>query len=258
MELKNTTVVITGASRGIGKSLAQALAQKNTRIVGVSRKFDPHFEKDLLGLGASSVRLISADLSARESVQKVLSQLESEEIDVFINNAGLLTGGLLENQPLDEVLQMLQVNVNAVIQLTHGILPKMLARKKGKIVNNSSVAGVMHFPCSSTYSASKAAVIAFTTSLNNELKNTGVSTLLLITPGVETEMFNDIPKKYGKNLNVNLLKSIPVETYAKRVVRAIETDRSVLSPHGTSGLGVALARWTPRLFYSAVNTQFTR
>lgn len=258
MNIEGKTILVTGASRGIGMQLCQEFALRKCRIIGVSRKLDVSWERQLVEKGASSCRRIETDLSSPENVQKLLKALENERVDILVNNAGLLTGGLLEEQGPEEIQQMLQVNVNALIQLTRGLLPGMLQRKSGKIVNNSSVSGIMHFPCASTYSASKAAVVAFTTCLQQELKKTGVSALLLITPGVETEMFQDIPKKYGRNLNVSLLKSIPADVYAKRVLRSIEKDEEILTPNGTQGMGVFMARVFPSLFYSAVSSQFKR
>src|SRR5690606_27324673 len=123
---------------------------------------DPEILKELKNEGAKSVTIWEADLSTRDGVQNLLDKLADTPIDILFNNAGILTGGLLETQNLDEVYKMFQINVNSLVHLTHGLLPGMLSRKRGKIINNSSVSAYMNFPSASTYSASKAAVAAFT------------------------------------------------------------------------------------------------
>ena len=128
------------------------------------------------------------DLGSRESIDESCAELgdEPQTIDVIVNNAGLVTGGLLEEQDLDEIYAMFQVNLVAVVQLTQAVLPGMIERGSGQIVNNASISGYAYFPAATTYAASKAGVVAFTESLRRELKDTGVSTLHLVTPGVDT------------------------------------------------------------------------
>src|SRR5690606_35695070 len=102
------------------------------------------------------------------------------------------TGGLLEDQPIDSIYSMFQVNLVGLIHLTHGMMKHILKRPEAMIVNNSSVSGVMHLPCTTTYTAAKTGVVAFSSSLRQDLKGTNVKVLTLITPGVKTRMFDDI------------------------------------------------------------------
>ena len=95
-------------------------------------------------------------------------------MDLLVNNAGLMTGGLLEEQDVDEIYAMFQVNLVAVVHLTSLLLPAMLERGRGKIVNNASISGYAWFPAASTYAAAKTGVVAFSESLRRELKGTGV------------------------------------------------------------------------------------
>jgi len=138
-------------------------------------------------------------------------------------------------------------------------LPQMLKAGHGKIINHSSVSGIMNTPCASTYSASKAAVLAFSNCLRNELKGTGVSVLCLITPGVETRMYKDIPNKYGKNLDLKFLKSMPPMEYAKMIREAILQDLNELRPASSSAaVGLFLAQHTPSIFNRVVGAKFKR
>lgn len=257
MEIRNKNILITGANRGIGLAIAKMCAQQGARLYLVIRQPDEALKNALVADGAAEVRLYSADLSKRANVDQLLIQLEKTQIDILINNAGLLTGGLLETQPLDEIYSMLQVNLLSLIQLTRGILPGMILRKSGKIINNASVSAIMHLPCASTYAAAKAGVMAFTNSLEAELKGTGVSTLCLITPGIKTRMFDEIAVKYGQNLAVPQ-DSMPPEEFAEHIRQAIQADQSYLSPTGTTAAGLAVSRYLPGLFRWAVGRRFHR
>jgi hypothetical protein len=257
METKGAKVLITGANRGIGQAVAKRLAEDGAHLYLSVRKNEAALIEQMKKAGAASVQIIESDLSTRAGVQKLIDEVNPLKIDILFNNAGLLTGGLLEEQTLDDIMAMLQVNVNALIHLTHGLLPGMLQRKRGKIINHSSVSGVMHLPCASTYAASKAAVLAFTNSLRQEVKNTGVSSLVLITPGIKTRMFDQIEPLYGKNIEVPK-DTITPERYAEMIREAIVEDLDVLSPSGTTGFALGLARHLPAVFDFAVGMKFKR
>lgn len=259
MNLKGSTILITGANRGIGQATAYEAARRGAPIVLANRTSDPDLQKKLLLAGSPRVDFFQVDLSRRENIDEFLLKIKDIKIDILFNNAGLLTGGLLEEQPINEIYDMLQINVSAVIHLTHSLLPQMLKRNSGKIINHSSVSGIMNIPCASTYSAAKSAVLAFNNCLRQELVGTGVSTLALITPGIETRMYKDIPNKYGKNLNVSsFLKSITPENYAKQICDAIESDQEYLWPKGATRISLLLAQHAPRLFEYLMRKNFYR
>ena len=162
MQIKNKHVVVTGANGGIGKSFALMCAKENSIIHLVVRKRDENLIQEVKQAGAKEVFLWEADLSIFDSIENLVKNLNQHPISILFNNAGLLTGGLIEEQPIADIYKMLQVNVNALIHLSRAMIPGMIERKSGKIINNSSVSAIMHFPCASTYAASKAAVMAFT------------------------------------------------------------------------------------------------
>ena len=118
----------------------------------------------------------------------------------------------------------------------------------------------MPLPGATTYTATKAGVAAFTYSLRNELKGSGVSTLLLLTPGVETRMFNDIPDKYSSVLDLKKddFAAISTEAFSKMVREAIREDLEVLIPDGKQGIAYRMARYLPVVFDKLVISKMKR
>lgn len=257
MKLQNSHILITGANRGIGLAVTKMCAQEHANLHLVVRKADANLVEQLLNLGALSVKLWITDLAVQTEVENLISELKDQQIDILFNNAGQLTGGLLENQNIKDIYNMLQVNLLSLIQLTHGLLPQMLKRNQGKIINNASVSAIMHFPCASTYAASKAAIFAFTQCLNLELRDTGLTTLCLITPGIKTRMFDEIEEKYGTHLETSL-NSISPDLYAQKIKAAILSDQEELIPSGYEGAALRLTQWFPQLFKSIVQKKFKR
>src|SRR5262245_29374881 len=183
---------------------------------------DPASAPDLGAPAAREVRAVRMDLSSRDAVEDSLRALgeDAGRIDLLVNNAGRLTGGQLETQDLDEVYAMFQVNLVAVAHLSARVLPGMLARRRGKIVNNASISGVASFPGAATYAAGKAGCVALTDSLRRELHGTGVSTLLLVTGGVQTEMLDETRAVYAANMDTSSWGAVPADAWARKVVRA--------------------------------------
>lgn len=258
MEIRDSQILITGASQGIGKEVALMCAENKAHLHLLVQNEEPSLKAEIEKAGAKSVHVYQVDLSNRKQVENFLNVIQEVEIDILFNNADHMTGGLLEEQSIDEIYSMMQMNTNSLIHLTHAFLPGMLKRKKGKIINHSSVAAVMNFPGSTVYAASKAAVLSFTNSLRAELKNTGVSTLVLLTSGADTRLFKDIPKIYGAKLDLGFLKPIPPKQYAQMLREAILEDLHEVKPSGFTAAGLLMAQHLPRIFENIVSTRFKR
>lgn len=245
MDLTAKTALVTGANRGIGRAILERLAELPlaTVLAGV-RSIDDFDAPPSAPGGAREIRPVRMDLSSRVDIDECCDELGEQlgRIDLLVNNAGLMTGGLLEEQAMEEVYAMFQVNLVAVAHLTQRVLPGMLERRTGTIVNNASISGYAHFPAASTYAASKAGVVAFTESLRRELRGTGVHAMHLVTPGVATEMLEETDNVYGRHMDTSGWDRVPAAEWATKVVEAIETDRRVLGPGGRSGLAMLAAR----------------
>ena len=257
MELNGRVALVTGSNRGIGKAILDALAQEPLDLLLAGMRSPERFEHPP-DARAGEVRPVRIDLGSREAIEESCAGLGEDlgRIDLLVNNAGLVTGGLLEEQDLDEVYPMFQANLVGLVQLTQAVLLGMLGRHSGKIVNNASISGYAFFPAASTYAASKAGVVAFTESLRRELRGTGVSTLHLVTPGVDTDMLDATEEAYGRYLDTSDWEKMPAPEWAGKVVAAIRDDSTVLGPGGKTafaklasrGPGFLMDRISDRMF----------
>ena len=261
MDLTGKTALVTGANRGIGRALVERLAALplDTILAGV-RSPESFAPVTPPAGGTREIRPVELDLSSQASIDAGLDGLGEDlgAIDLLINNAGLMTGGLLEDQAMDEVYAMFQVNLAAVAHTTHRVLGGMLARGSGKVVNNASISGYAYFPAASTYAASKAGVVGLTQSLRRELKGTGVSTLLLITPGVDTDMLDATEAVYGRHMDTSTWDKVSPAEWGEKVVKAIHDDADELGPGGRTGLAKLASRGPAFLLDAASARMFSR
>jgi short-subunit dehydrogenase len=137
---------------------------------------------------------------------------------------------------------MFQVNLVGLVHLTKRVLPGMLARGRGKIVNNASISGYAWFPAASSYSASKAGVVAFSESLRRELKGSGVSVAHLVTPGVDTDMLDATKDAYAGHAPTSGWDEVTPAEWAAKVVEGVESDDHVVGPGGKTALAKLASR----------------
>lgn len=241
--------MVTGANRGIGRAISQELAHRGARVLAGVREPD-----SLRGL-EGDVTAIRIDATSRESIEAAAAQAGA--VDVLINNAGVLQAGQLESEEVDHLYEVLQVNLAAGIHLARLLLPGMLERGHGMIVNNASISGYAFFPGSSVYAASKAGLVAFSEGLRRELRGTGVSVLHLVTPAVDTRMMDQVVEAYEGNQDLSDMSRTAPEKWAKKTVDAIESEKSVLNPGGSERLA-KLASRGPALLLDLVSRGFDR
>ena len=261
MDLSSRTALVTGANRGIGRALAEALAREPLDLLLCGTRSPGSFEAIAATAGgAREIRAVEIDLGSRAAIERSVDGLGEDlaRIDLLVNNAGLVTGGLLEEQDLDEIYAMFQANLLGLVQLTRSVLPGMLARRTGKIVNNASISGYAYFPAATTYAASKAGVVAFTEALRRELKDTGVTTLHLVTGGVDTDMLGDTHETYGRHLDTSSWESQPASEWAAKVVAAIRGDDTILGPGGKTAIAKLASRGPAFLLDQITARAFSR
>jgi len=180
------TALVTGASSGIGLELARLFAKGGHDLILIARN-EAKLNELALYLGKMyrcNVEVIPADLSQPEVPQALMEELKTRglRVDVLVNNAGFGENKLFAEQDMRRILEMIQLNMTTLTQLTRLALPQMLAGRKGRILNVASVASFTPGPLMAIYYASKAYVLSFSEAIGNELKGTGV-TVTALCPG---------------------------------------------------------------------------
>jgi len=233
-DLENCTALITGASSGLGAEFARQLAPRAKCLVLAARRRD-RLEALAAEVGRAglAVHCLVVDLGDEAETERFIGEVKALglEIDVLINNAGLGDHGLFEESEWPRVKAMVDVNVRALTQVTHTLLPRMIARGRGAILNVSSVASFLPLPQLAVYAATKAYVTSLSEALRAELRGTGVSVTALCPGPVDTE-FSTVAERAGSN-GAQLAPEY-FKVSAERVVRegldAVEDDRARVVP----------------------------
>ncbi|MBI2569513.1 MAG: SDR family oxidoreductase [Candidatus Schekmanbacteria bacterium] len=193
-DLRDATVLITGASRGLGVDMARAFCEAGCKIALAARsQTELAAVAETLGGGIVSRRVLAVpadvgDEAAREAlVRAVEARLGS--IDILVNNAGIECVCDFEEMPAEVIEQIIRVNVTGLVLLTRLVVPGMIQRRRGHILNIASVAGLMAVPHNAVYSASKHAVVGLSRSLRIELADHGIGVSALCPGFVEGGMF---------------------------------------------------------------------
>lgn len=227
--LDGRTALVTGASHGIGPFIAHALARHGVRLVLVARSADElQAQAKRIQDAGGSAAAIPADLLATDAMDEVVRRAEQGvgPVDILVNNAGLELIGPMEQLGLDEIERIIRLNLVASMALTQAVLPGMLSRRRGHVVNMASLAGHLHPPFYEAYTATKAALIAFSHSLRGSLRGTGVSASVIVPSFVR----NVGMRRYTEDDDgvgiAPLAGGRPPEAVAAAVVRAIRRDRA--------------------------------
>ena len=191
--MTNETVLVTGASTGIGKELARQFAESGRPVIitATSETQLSGVADELSSTTGSSVRFIAADLLDPKGPQQLFDAINNEgiAIEILANNAGLGYHGPFVNATAEQDIEMIRVNIEALVRMTKLFLPAMVARGRGKILNTASIAGFMPAPQMAVYHATKSFVLSFTEAIATELKDTGVTVTALCPGATDTPFF---------------------------------------------------------------------
>ena len=209
--LKGKNVIVTGATRGIGKEIALTLAQNGANIAINYRNYNDEIVELINALKefGADVLAIKCDVSKSNEVENFVSEIKNHfsSIDILVNNAGITKDGLIlrmKDQDFDDVLN---VNLKGTFNTTKFVSQVMFKQKHGKIVNISSVVGLIGNAGQSNYSASKAGVIGFSKSVAKELASRNIN-INVVAPGyIDTDMTKSLPDRVKEEI----LKSIPMK-----------------------------------------------
>ena len=224
MTYKNPLALITGASSGIGVELARVFAREGFDLVLVARR---QSELDALAgeLNAayhSRCYVLPCDLTVPGEIEKLVTSLPKRQLDVLLNNAGVMQMKEFAHDDMQRQLQQIQLNVMALTELTYRCLKPMLKRGEGRIANLASVAAFQPVPMLAVYAATKAYVLSFSESLSEELRGTGVS-CTVICPG-----FTDTPMLRGHKNPKRKPPALPLGLIAEPAFVADEAYKAIM------------------------------
>lgn len=221
--ISNKTIVLTGASGGIGKALAHKLAGNGNTLILMGRN-QSHLEDILFNLPGEH-HLISADLNISLERKRAISELSehSGEIDILINNAGVSCFQLFDDMNSEQVQNILDTNLLSPLLFTHEVLP-LLNTKKAKIVNVGSTFGAIGYPGFSVYGASKFGLRGFSESLTRELSNTHIDVQYIAPRATRTSINSDVVSQMNRELGNRMDEPSSV---AEQIIKAIATNKPV-------------------------------
>lgn len=247
MEAAKPAIVVTGASSGIGQALARAGAREGSflLLLGRSQAALEQLAAELAQSGARSAA-IAIDLLAPDAAARIQRELTERGLycDVLVNSAGFGVFGPAGETAIDEHLDLVDVNIRALTELTLRFLPGMIARRRGGIINLGSITGYAAGPNMSTYYASKAYVNSFSAALAAETAGTGV-TVTCLAPGVVRTPFFERCAVGQTRLMKLMPRSSPAHT-ADAGWRGFKAGKSLVIPRGINQFAVAVCRVLPR------------
>lgn len=221
MRWDGSVAVITGASRGIGRQIALAAARRGARL-GLIARSKNELETVLTEAGGRGA-VATADIGERDEVEAAITALADElgPIDILVNNAGVGSWSAVADTDVEVYERLMRLNYLGTVYATKAVLPSMLERGRGHIVNVGSIAGRIGAPFEAAYSASKFAVSGFTECLAVEVHSRGVG-VSMVNPGpVQTDFFDARGVPYARKTP----KPVPASDVANAVIAAVEKDR---------------------------------
>ena len=254
-------VLVTGASSGIGLSIAGHLAQRGYKVWGGSRSAPPagHFE---------SVKL---DVADDDSVMAVVREIIEKEgrIDAVVNNAGVGSVGAIEKTPVEDVRRLFEVNVYGPVRVCQAVLPSMRKQQSGHIINVSSMGSMLGMPFRGYYSASKAALDLITETLRMEVERfgikactvhpgdvrTGIADHRIVSGDMKDADYGKTLKKVYENMNAGVDKGISPDRFGpviEKILRSKNVKRSYYVGKPIEVLGVKLKNYLPSRWYEAL------
>ena len=241
------TVLVTGGDRGLGFALCAALLKGGWHVFAGQYMPEWHELAGLMNEYPQTLYILPLDVSSRESVQAVAETVSehTDHLDVLINNAGLGDLGPFATSDPIRNEQIMLVNMMALTSLTRHLLPQMIARKRGGILNVSSSAGFLPIPNFAIYAGTKAYVTSFSEALRAELRGTGVSVCALCPGPVHTE-FQEVAKRSGgQREDGPEFVHVSVEQVVRDSLAGLEADRPLVIPGLPMKIGMFLVRITP-------------
>jgi uncharacterized protein len=256
---EHSTAVVTGASSGIGADVARLLADKGHGVTLVARREDRLTElaREIESQRHMPAHAIACDLSDAAARERLVADIaeRGREVSILVNNAGFGSAGRFQDLDLEGELRMVRTNVEAVVHLCGEYVPGMVARGEGAVLNVASTAAFQPLARQSTYSASKAFVLAFTEALSSDLKGMGVTATALCPGPVKTE-FMDQHEGFDAAGSTPDFIWMSAEDCAKAAVKGLERGKRVVVPGVGNRVGALAGQHAPRSVLLAATRRF--
>ena len=253
------TVLITRASAGSGRAVAWKLAARGANLVLCARNEERLTElaTDIRSQHPVHIEVAACDLEAKGAAVELGAQLARRglAIDVLVNNAGFGSAGRFERQGYGHIQTMVQLNCVAVAELTHVLLPAMLERRRGGVINVASVAAFVPTPLMAVYGASKAFVLSFTAALREELRDSGLHVMAVCPGPVPTEFQRRAGYAAVELSNPAVLSA---EEVVERALSAYERGQVICVPGIVNRLQTALCSLLPLSWLAAISAKVLR
>ena len=238
----NKVALVTGASAGLGVEFARRLSERGHRLVLVARRKE---RLDELAKELGNARAVAADLSKKDAAAKLMADVEAngETVDVLINNAGFGLIGRFAELDARREREMIDLNAGALADLCRAVVPAMIGRKSGAILNVASTAAFQPGPKMAVYFATKAFVLSLSEALHEELKPHGIKVTCLC-PGPTRTEFGEVAGFGGNSLFERVAMTAPKVVDAG--LKALDSNRAVVVTGVINKVGAASTRFAPR------------
>ncbi len=241
MKYIDKTVLVTGASSGIGKEFVHQFHNLGANVILVARRKEliEEIANNLNDEREYSARFITCDLTKEKDISNLETFLKEETIDILINNAGRGSFGCFEKLDIDDEVNQVCLNINSNIKLAHIVIPQMKERKSGAIVNLSSIAAFQPLPFMATYAGTKAFNFFHSLALREELKSFGIKVLALC-PGPTATEFGGVARVPGTISGITRERA---EDVVSQAIRALEKGKSYIVTTGLKSKTMAFLSW---------------
>ncbi len=249
MAFQGRVALITGAASGMGRLAAQRLARAGATVAAVDVNEAGLAET---ARGLETIRAFPADVTDVRAVEALVARVENElgAVDRVLNAAAIMPTGRLLEQDTDLIRRIMDINYIGTVAVCQALLPRMLARRRGDLVNFASVAGWVPLAHFGAYNASKFAVVAYTEVLAHENRKQGVRFACVCPPPVATPL---LEQAKSKPKILDRLPPIKPETVLDAIERDLERGRLLVFPDVNARISVWLRRFTPRLVWSTLH-----
>lgn len=235
--------LVTGASSGIGRAIAQQLAATGTQVVLVARNEEAL--KETAASAPKQMEVMPADLSKTKDLENLAKYLETQPVDLLVNNAGIWSFGAFKDATFKDISKMMDVNMDALTKLCYAVIPKMIERQKGYILNVSSIAGGQPLPYENIYAATKAFVTTFSQGLYKELEPYGIGVTALLPGLVRTNLF----EASGGQESVEKMPEflwMDAKEVAEIALKATQNKKPICVPGAVNKVVASLVDVTPK------------